>query len=83
MICLAMRDGPFFDYMLVQYLLLQCWVHWLQYWAFYNTRNATARKSSAFNNVEFSRRVLDSDLFVTWIAWISWTFGSLEEALDI
>ena len=30
MICLTMWDKPSFDYMLVQNLLLQCWVHWLQ-----------------------------------------------------
>ena len=56
MICLAMLGEPSFDYMLVQYFLLQCWVHRLQQWALYNKRNATARKSS--------RKLLD-----TWISW--------------
>ena len=65
-----------FDFMFVQDLLLQYWVHRLQWWAFYNTRNATARKNSASDNVDFSGKLLD-----TWTSWIFWTFGSLGGAL--
>ena len=40
------------------------------------TRNATARKNSASDNVDFSGKLLD-----TWTSWIFWTFGSLGGAL--
>ena len=41
-------DEPFFDYMLVQYLLLQRRVHRLQWWAFYNTRKCNYKEKLGF-----------------------------------
>ena len=48
MICLVMWDGPSFDYMLVQYLLLQHRVHQPQRWAFYNTRKCNYEEKLNF-----------------------------------
>ena len=45
------------------------------------TRNAIARKSSTFDTVDFSGKLLDTWISWTWTAWISWTFGSLEGAI--
>ena len=63
---------PSFDYKLVHDFPLQCWVYWLQWWTFYNTRHATTRKSSASDTVDFSGKLLD-----TWTSWQLKQHGSL------
>jgi len=74
-----MRDGSSFDYFL---LFLQCWVHQLQWLAFYNTRNCDHEEMLGLWQCRLLGEALGHlDLLVTWTTRISWTFRSFEGAL--
>ena len=58
MTCLVMRDRPSFDYMFVQYSLLQRRVHQLQWWVFYNTRKCNYEEKLSFWQCRLLREAL-------------------------